>query len=272
MRLSAIHTYPVKGGRRCGHAAAQVLPWGLAGDRRWMVVDAAGVGITQREVAGLVTLRAVAHPGGLTLRAAGHPDLDVPEPVDGVPVAVRTFRSRKLDVWAHAAGSAADAWVSGFLGRPARLVWLARPTRHIPAADREHDPGDRVTFADQYPVLLANTASLDVLNGWLVEAGEPPVPMNRFRPNLVVSEATAWAEDGWAGRRVRIGGIGFRAAAPAGRCVVITTDQDSGVRGKEPLVTLGRYRRVRQKIRFGVHLVPVDTGRVVVGDEVVLAG
>ncbi|WP_025618625.1 MOSC domain-containing protein [Salinispora cortesiana] len=271
MRLSAIHTYPVKGCRRRDHDAAPVLPWGLAGDRRWMLVDAAGVGITQREVSSLVALRAVARAGGLTLHAAGHPDLDVAEPVDGAPIAVRTFRSRKLDVWAHAAGAAAETWVSRFLGRPARLVWLARPARHIPAADREHDPGDQVTFADEAPILLTSTASLDALNGWLAEAGEPPVSMTRFRPNLVVTGAPAWAEDGWAARPVRIGGVTFRAAGSAGRCVVTTTDQETGARGKEPLVTLGRYRNVRQKLRFGLHLVPVETGRVAVGDEVVPA-
>ncbi|WP_422734152.1 MOSC domain-containing protein [Micromonospora sp. WMMD558] len=272
MQLSAIHTYPVKGCHRLDHDGAQVRPWGLAGDRRWMVVDAAGVGVTQREVAGLVAVRAEARDGGLTLRAHGHRDLDVPEPSDGEPVAVRTFRSRKLPVPALPAGPAADAWFSALLDRPVRLVWLARPTRHIPAEDREHDTGDQVSFADAYPLLLANAASLDALNGWLADAGEPPVPMTRFRPNLVVEGVTAWAEDEWVGRPLRIGGVRFRAAGPCDRCVVTTTDQETGVRGKEPLRTLGRYRNVRQKLLFGLNLVPVTTGRVAVGDEVVVDG
>ncbi|MGC5330497.1 MOSC domain-containing protein [Micromonospora sp. DT62] len=270
MRLSAIHTYPVKGCRRLDHDVAGVEPWGLAGDRRWMIVDADGVGVTQRETTRLVGLHATPHDGGLLLRAEGHDDLAVPEPVGGEPVAVRTFRNRKLPVPALAAGPAADAWIGALLGRAVRLVWLARPTRHIPSGDREHDTGEQVSFADAYPLLLATAASLDALNGWLAEAGEEPVPMARFRPNLVVEGAPAWAEDDWVGRRLRIGALRFRAAGPCDRCVVTTTDQETGVRGKEPLRTLARHRKVRQKLLFGLHLVPAATGSVALGDEVVV--
>lgn len=272
MRLSAIHTYPVKGCRQRDHDVARVEPWGLAGDRRWMIVGDDGVGVTQRETTRLVALDAAPHDGGLLLRAEGHADLDVPEPAGGEPVAVRTFRNRKVPVPALPGGPAADAWVSGFLGRAARLVWLARPTRHIPSGDREHDTGDQVSFADAYPLLLATTASLDALNGWLAEAGEEPVPMARFRPNLVLEGAPAWAEDDWVGRPLRVGGVRFRAAGPCDRCVVTTTDQETGVRGKEPLRTLGRYRNVRQKLPFGLHLVPTATGSVTVGDELTVEG
>ncbi|MDM4722712.1 MOSC domain-containing protein [Micromonospora sp. WMMA1363] len=267
MRLSAIHTYPVKGCHRLDHDGAEVRPWGLAGDRRWMIVDAAGIGVTQREVAGLVALHAVAHDGGLELRAAGQPDLDVPEPAAGDPVPVRTFRSRKLPVPALPAGPAADVWLSTLLDRPVRLVWLARPTRHIPAGDREHDTGDQVSFADAYPLLLANAASLEVLNGWLADAGESPVSMTRFRPNLVIEGAPAWAEDTWAGRQLRIGEVFLQAAGPCARCVVTTTDQETGVRGKEPLRTLSRYRSVGRRLIFGLNLVPITTGRVAIGDD-----
>ncbi|MET8082937.1 MOSC N-terminal beta barrel domain-containing protein [Micromonospora sp. NPDC005237] len=270
MRLTSIHTYPVKGCHRLDHDGAFVQPWGLAGDRRWMVVDADGVGVTQRETTRLVGLRAVVRPGGLVLRADGQPDLDVPEPAGGDPVAVRTFRSRTITVWALPAGAAADAWLGALLGRPVRLVWLAKPARHVAADAREHDTGDQVSFADAYPLLLTNAASLDALNGWLADAGEEPVPMTRFRPNLVVDGAPAWAEDGWAGRSLRIGDLRLRAAGPCDRCVVTTTDQETGVRAKEPLRTLGRYRNVRQKLLFGLHLVPVDSGPLRIGDPVVI--
>ncbi|MGW2625906.1 MOSC domain-containing protein [Micromonospora taraxaci] len=271
MRLTSIHTYPVKGCHRLDHDGAFVQPWGLAGDRRWMVVDADGVGVTQRDTTRLVGLRATVHDGGLTLRADGQPDLDVPEPGGGEPVPVRTFRSRTFPVPALAAGPAADDWLGALLGRPVRLVWLAQPTRHLAAGTREHDTGDQVTFADAYPLLLANTASLDALNDWLAEAGEEPVPMTRFRPNLVVDGASPWAEDEWVGRSLRIGDLRFRAAGPCDRCVVTTTDQETGVRTKEPLRTLGRHRNVKQKLLFGLNLVPVDSGQLTVGDAVVIA-
>ncbi|MEU7612048.1 MOSC N-terminal beta barrel domain-containing protein [Micromonospora sp. NPDC049204] len=270
MRLTSIHTYPVKGCHRLDHDGAFVQPWGLAGDRRWMVVDADGVGVTQRETTRLVGLRATVRPGGLSLRADGQPDLDVPEPAGGGPVAVRTFRNRKLPVPALSAGRAADDWLGALLGRPVRLVWLGQPTRHLAAGDREHDTGDQVSFADAYPLLLANTASLDALNGWLAEVGEEPVPMNRFRPNLVLDGASAWTEDDWVGRSLRIGDLRFRAAGPCERCVVTTTDQEAGVRTKEPLRTLARHRTIRQKVLFGLHLVPLDTGHLAVGAPLVI--
>ncbi|WP_319461678.1 MOSC domain-containing protein [Micromonospora sp. RTP1Z1] len=270
MRLAAVHTYPVKGCHRLDHDGARVEPWGLAGDRRWMVVDAHGVGVTQRETSALVGLRAQVRDGGLMLRAAGRPDLAVLEPTDAQPVPVRTFRSRLLPVPALPAGPPADDWITALLGRPVRLVWLGRPTRHIAAGDREHDTGDQVSFADAYPLLLTGAASLDALNGWLAEAGEPPVPMARFRPNLVVEGAPAWAEDGWAGRRLRVGSAVFSAAGPCDRCLVTTTDQETGVRGKEPLRTLARHRNIGQKLLFGLHLVSDGPGEINVGDPVTL--
>lgn len=171
MLLRSIHTYPVKGCHRLDHDDAFVHPWGLAGDRRWMVVDADGFGVTQRETTRLVGLRATVRPGGLSLRADGQPDLDVGEPVGGEPVAVRTFRNRKHPVPALPAGRAADDWLGSLLGRAVRLVWLAQPTRHLAVEEREYDTGDQVAFADAYPLLLANAASLDALNDWLAEAG-----------------------------------------------------------------------------------------------------
>ncbi|WP_200211178.1 MOSC domain-containing protein [Micromonospora coerulea] len=269
MRLAALHTYPVKGCRRLDHDGARVEPWGLAGDRRWLVVDEHGVGVTQREVTALVTLRATPRDGGLVLRAPDRADLDVSEPDTGEPLLVRVFRSRR-PVAALPAGPAADAWLGDLLGRPVRLVWLRDPARHLDSGERDHDTGDQVSFADEYPLLLAGAASLDALNDWLAEAGEPPVPMARFRPNLVVEGAPAWAEDGWAGRRLRIGSVVLRAAGPADRCVVTTTDQETGVRGKEPLRTLARHRNIGHKLLFGLHLVPDGPGEVCVGDPVTL--
>ncbi|HEY0699113.1 MAG TPA: MOSC N-terminal beta barrel domain-containing protein, partial [Micromonospora sp.] len=184
MRLASIHTYPVKGCHRVDQDSAAVEPWGLAGDRRWMLVDPDGIGVTQRDTPRLVRLRARVGDGGLTLRAEGRADLVVKEPTDG-PVLpdVRVFR-HKVPVPARIADEAAAEWLGELVGRPVRLVWLGDPT--VRAVDtRWAAPGDRVSFADGYPVLLANAASLDALNDWLAGEGsaEGPLPVHRFRPN-----------------------------------------------------------------------------------------
>ena len=92
--------------------------------------------------------------------------------------------------------------------------------------------------------------------------------MARFRPNIEVSGAPAWAEDGWVGQRVRVGDVVFRVVKGYGRCVVTTTDQDTGVRGREPLRTLGRHRNVDQELLFALALIPEITGTITVGDEI----
>lgn len=273
MQVASLHTYPVKGCRRTDQDSAEVEPWGLAGDRRWLVVDDAdGQSVTQREAPRLVAARPSFVDGVLRLRAEGAPDLDVPVP-DGsrdggelVPV-----RVHHTGLAATPAGPAADSWFTELLDRKVRLVWLDDPTRR-PIGEEYADPQDRVSFADAYPVLLTNTASLATLNDWLLAAGSPegPLPMTRFRPNIVISGAPPWAEDDWLGRRLRIGAVTFRVAKACDRCVVTTTDQETGERGHEPLRTLGKHRNVNQLLLFGTNLIPDGTGRVAVGDPVIL--
>ncbi|OJF10944.1 MOSC domain-containing protein [Couchioplanes caeruleus] len=259
MRIASLHTYPLKGCHRLDHEVAVTEPWGLAGDRRWMAVDPDGVGITQREAPALTRLHAVPRPGGISLNG-----FDVAEPAGGPPATVRVFRSQP-EVTARLAPAAA-AFLSDFLGRDARLAWLADPTaRRI---RRHAEEGDRVNLADGFPVLLTSEASLDALNGRLDE----PVPMTRFRPNLVLAGADAWAEDKWVGGRLRIGDTTYRVAEPSNRCLVITIDQETGERGGEPLRTLGRFRRRDGGLHFGVNLIPDlrsgETGVIRVGESV----
>jgi uncharacterized protein YcbX len=265
-RLVSIHTYPIKGGHRVDHPAAPVEAAGLAGDRRWMVVDPEGIGITQREATALVRLRPAPGARGLTVRAEGAPDLEIAEPADGERLTVRVFR-HKEPVPARLAGRAADEWVSALLDRPARLVWLDVPAA-LPERRLLRQSGDRVSFADAYPLLLTTAASLVALNGLLADAGEEAVPMTRFRPNLIVDGVPAWAEDGWVGRQLRIGSVTFRVAGACDRCVVTTVDQETGEKGREPLRALGRHRNVDRELLFGVHLIPDSAGTVTVGDRV----
>jgi uncharacterized protein YcbX len=263
MRIASLHTYPIKGCRRLDHDAAAVEMCGLAGDRRWMVVDAEGVGITQRTVPAMALLRVRPRPGGLTVHGPGRPRLDVAEPVDGPKEHVRVFRW-KPSVPARVAAD--GGWFGAYLGSEARLVWLGDPTVR-PVAENALD-GDRVSLADAYPVLLTNTASLDAVNDWLLLDRQEPVPMTRFRPNLVVNGAPPWAEDDWVGGRLRIGDVTFRAAKACDRCLVTTIDQDTAEVGREPLRILGQYRRFPGGLMFGMNLIPDGVGVLRVGDRV----
>jgi uncharacterized protein YcbX len=155
------------------------------------------------------------------------------------------------------------------VGEPVRLVYLDDPTRRRPN-QRFALPSDRVSFADGYPLLLATTASLARLNDWIAEgprADEGPLPMTRFRPNVVVDDTEAWEEDGW--RRIRIGAAVFRVVKGCDRCVMTMTDPDTAQKSKEPIATLARYRRWDREVWFAMNIIPDTPGvEIAVGDEV----
>jgi len=259
--LASVHIYPLKGGRAVDLSESAVEPWGLAGDRRWLIVDSDGRFISQREHASLARLVVSYGPGqGITVSSDGFGPLFAATPGAAELLKVTVWRSTVL---AAAAGPEADAWFSDYLGQPARLVYLDDPTRR--AVDPEFGAdGDVVSFADGYPLLLTNTGSLRQLGEWLTAGGERPVPMNRFRPNVVVAGHEPWAEDRW--RRIRIGEVSFRVAKPCGRCVVTTTDQATGERGTQPLKILGARRRFGQSLVFGQNIIPDSPGIIRVGD------
>ncbi|MFD5181592.1 MOSC domain-containing protein [Streptomyces sp. NPDC058372] len=264
--LTSIHVYPVKGARGLAAAEAAVEPWGLAGDRRWMLVDAEDRCITQRAFPSLALVSAEALPGGgLRLAAPGQEPWEVAEPGPGAPTA--TVEIWKDKVRAVLGDAAAGARLSSFLGAEVRLVHLAAPARDRLVDQKFGAPGETVSFADGYPLLVTTTASLAALNALIAEgdhAAEGPLPMERFRPNIVVSGTAAWAEDTWA--RVAVGEVTFKVSKMCGRCVVTTTDQRTAERGKEPLRTLSRHRRFGSQLVFGQNLIPESAGTVRAGD------
>ncbi|MFB7057518.1 MOSC domain-containing protein [Streptomyces vinaceus] len=267
LHVQALHIHPVKSVAGTSPGEMAVEPWGLSGDRRWAVVDTEGTVITQRQQPRMAL--AAARPlggGAVALSAPGMAELvvEVPEPGPLEPV---TLFGKKVET--VVAASAAADWFSAYLGVPARLVHLDDPAVRRPVDPAYALPGETVSLADAYPVLLVTLASLDALNSLIAQGDHPeegPLPMNRFRPNVVVAGAEAWAEDGW--RRIAIGDAVFRGVRECGRCIVTTTDQATAERGKEPLKSLARHRRIGKSLAFGRQLVPVRTGTVRVGDEV----
>jgi uncharacterized protein len=261
--VAALSVFPVKSMRGQAVPAAVVEPWGLAGDRRLLVVDEAGRFLTQREVPRMATITAQMDPGVVVLSQEGRAPirLALPDP-EGEPLAVTVWRDR---VPAMPVGDTADAWLADALGRACRLVFMDRPDSARPVDPAYGAAEDHVSFADGFPLLLTTTASLADLNGRLAE----PIPMDRFRPNLVVAGSAAWAEDHWT--LVLIGAVAFDVAKPCARCIVTTTDQNSGDRNAdlEPIRTLQRFRRDAQgQVVFGQNLIPRSTGRIAAGDPV----
>ncbi|MEU7042079.1 MOSC N-terminal beta barrel domain-containing protein [Streptomyces varsoviensis] len=263
--LNAVHVYPVKSVAGFAPGEAAVEPWGLAGDRRWVLTEPDGKMITQRQQPRLALASARPLPGGgVRLTAPGGEPLDVAVPDEICTVTVQIFRDK---VEAVPADAAADAWASDFLGVEARLRYLDAPQHRRPIKPEYARPGETVSFADAFPLLLTTAASLDALNSLIAQgdhADEGPLPMNRFRPSVVIDGVAPWAEDDW--RRVRIGEVAFRVAQPCARCVITTTDQRTAERGKEPLRTLARHHRVGDQLVFGQNLVPETTGTLRVGD------
>jgi uncharacterized protein YcbX len=262
--LSGINRYPVKSCRGQAMRSALVEPWGLAGDRRWMLVDAKGVEVTARKHPRLLLVTPSYTSEGLLLKRTDAAALRVPIPTGSPLVPVTIW---KTPVQATLAADDAHAWFSEIVGFPVRLVYLDDPTRRHANPQYARDT-DVVSFADAFPLTLTNEASLAALNSWIpTSVAESPLPMIRFRPSLVVTGVPAWDEDAW--RRVRIGDATFRAVKASARCVLTTVDPETAIRGKEPLATLARHRKWDGKVWFAINLLPDNPGIVIrVDDEV----
>lgn len=260
-RVGSLHLYPLKGARGIDVESARVTPRGIEGDRRYMVVDQNGVFLSQREAPRLALVTALPVPGGLRLRASGGSWLEVPR-VEA-EAALRVVR-----LWAGTCvgvdqGDAAASWLGEWLDRPCRLVW--QPETAPRRVDQRYAvrADDVVSFADGYPLLVCSSTSLAALNTHL----ELPVPMNRFRPSLVVEGWTdPWCEDRVT--RLRAGEVELALVKQCARCVVTTTDQRTAERGREPLRTLARVRRSERGAMFGQNAIPTLVGRVAAGDRV----
>jgi len=260
--LGGVYVYPIKSFGGISLQSADLGATGLLHDRRWMLVDEGGGFLSQRRHPRMPLISPRITPDRLVVSAPGMPDLDVPlegEPGERIDVEVWGDAQRGAPV-----GGYADRWFGRFLGSPCRLV--RKPDDDVRPVDSAYArSGDETSFADASPLLLISEASLQDLNARL----ESPVPMNRFRPNLVVRGCGPYSEDGWG--ELRIGTATFRVAEACPRCAVTTVDQESGERGKEPLRTLTTYRRLEGGVLFGRNLIHTSPGAVGVGDPVRVA-
>lgn len=262
MRVVELRVYPVKSLSGRLVPRSDVLPWGLAGDRRWELVDAAGDNITARRLPSLLGITAHSLDADtVELRARDGRTIVVPAPVTGerVPVTHSRVGSARL------AGPAAQEWVAAVVGVPLRLVWQDDPRGRPIAARHGGRGGDVVSLADTSPLLLTTQASLRRLQEWVGDAG-PVLSMTRFRPNVVVDGEEPFAEDDW--EQVQVGGVRLRRTELCDRCMMTMIDPETLQSGKEPIRTLARHRRWEGATWFGIRMAPLGRGPVAVGDAV----
>jgi uncharacterized protein YcbX len=298
MTISEINIYPIKSLKGIALNEAVVEKRGLQFDRRWMLTDPDGMFFTQREVPKMATVEVIVESGELIVENGSLGRMTVPfEPDKGHRQDVIVWKS---EVAGLVYNGEVSEWFSDVLSKKCQLVLMPEATeRHV---NKEFDSGnDIVSFADGYPLLLTGEASLEELNKRIEEnfelpprprdADTPPkqggerfvpLPMNRFRPNVVVQGSVAFEEDRWA--RIRIGEITFRVPKPCGRCVMTTVEQTTGTfDGKEPLRTLATFRMAKQvhpdkyeafghtpnSVLFGENLIPENPGgTIAIGDQV----
>jgi uncharacterized protein YcbX len=230
---------------------------GLRHDRRMMVVTSDGEFLTQREQPRLALVTPGLEAGMLTLCAPDFDSIRFPVRSTGTPWPVNIWKSK--GVHSIDQGEEAAGWFSDWLGQAVRLVHFADGYRRRVSSEYAVNPDDHTGFADGYPILLISEESLADLNYRL----QTPVPMNRFRPNLVVRNCSAFAEDRW--KRVRIGGVEMAIVKPCARCAVTTIDKQTLERSKEPLRTLATFRKHPLGAIFGQNVIPLGEGMLETG-------
>jgi uncharacterized protein len=256
--VAGLFVYPIKSLRGIPLESARVEKRGLRYDRRWMLVDENGLFYTQRRVPELALFDVALGEDCLRIHRRGK-ELCVPLRMQRERLPVRVWRS---NVTAVAVSQEADAWFTDTLGRPARLVYAPAAGRRRAKGPAARE-GDLIGFADSNPILVAGQASLDDLNSRLGH----PLPMRRFRPNIVLTGSRAFEEDDW--REIRVGDhVRLRWTRHCGRCVVTTIDPETALSGPEPLRTLATYRLKGKAACFGSHYAPDALGEIRVGDEV----
>ena len=259
LKISELYIYPVKSLGGIALNQACVTPTGFEHDRRWMLVDENRRFISQREIPQMALLNVAIQTEGLRVtHKITNASVIIPFSATGPEVTVTIWNDTCL---ARYASAEADKWFTSVLGINCRLVYMPGETRrHV---DPRYAPAGAITsFSDAYPFLIIGQASLDDLNSRLAEA----LPINRFRPNIVFTGGRPYQEDRMGHFIIR--DTHFYGVKLCDRCPIPTIDQNSAVRGKEPLKTLAGYRKKDNKILFGQNLVHNGSGKISLGDPV----
>jgi uncharacterized protein len=264
--VAALLIYPIKSTRGISVESAAMGPRGFEHDRRFMLVDTAGVFLSQRTHPQMALLRTAFDGDNLVIEAEGGDCLRVPltpreDPSRRRPVQIWSDSCEGVDV-----GPEANTFLSNALGSQCSLIYMPDSIRRYVNPKYATTEDDIVSFADGYPYLIVGDASLDDVNERLTRSSETAVPMDRFRPNIVLSGSLPFEEDGW--RTVTIGDYEFSVVKPCDRCVTITVDQRTGVSGHEPLAVLARYRKRENRIYFGQNAIAKGPGVLRVGARV----
>ena len=261
LRLDQIHIYPIKSCAGIELESSPVHSRGFPLDRRWLLIEKDGKFISQRSTPSLGQIKISSDNDHLLITADGKRALNL-------QVGGASPSTIKAEIWKDSVegwwvGQDCDDWFSDVIGREVHLIHMDESvSRPLIKESLPKDQSFEVSFADGYPYLLTTLASLNDLNQRL----EVPIPMDRFRSNLVISGSEAFAEDGW--RKIAVGEVEFQVVKPCARCQVTTIDQSSGIASKEPLKTLATYRKQDGKVMFGMNMVALSSGTISINDPV----
>lgn len=260
--ISQLFIYPVKSLGGIEVTEAQLTDRGLQYDRRWMLVDNNNQFLTQREHPVMCLLQTAIEGDKLIVYYKNNPEDKVHVLLQPLP----TKKTVQVQVWddecaAWFVSDEADEWCSNKLSMPCRLVYM--PENEKRKVDARYATGEDITsFSDGYPLLMIGQASLDDLNSRLLE----PLPMDRFRPNIVFTGGQPYDEDTM--RHVRVNEIDLYGVKLCARCTITTINQTNGIKAKEPLLTLAGYRMKNNKIYFGQNVLLQQTGYLKTGDAI----
>lgn len=256
IQVQDIFIYPVKSLAGIKVDQGKCLFRGFELDRRWMLVDNNRKFISQRTEHSLALLKTAITGNEIHVFHQDFPQNSLSLPAQ--PISKENAITVELwddEIACYHFSEKADKWFSSFLQKSCKLVYMLEDTER-PVDERYAVHNEQVSFADAFPYMLIGQSSLNDLNTRLAT----PVPMTRFRPSIVVSGTNPYEEDLW--EEIKIGDIYFKVTKPCSRCVLVTVDQNTAEKSREPLYTLSRYRSQNNKVMFGQNLLALNEGRI----------